>query len=576
MDLIDNIESALEKNATVDDGIQYAMDAAKPDSNQCVYVRQAAQRFLNDLHHGQERGLAFSRQHAEKILTYFPFFCVHVEGELSGQPIYLEPWQSFVLINVFGWYRFDDELDRWVRRFDKLYLEVPRKNAKSMLLSGIGTYMTAFDGEGGAQVYSAATKKDQAKIVFDAAAEMVKKSPALKKIFSVQKIELTVESSFSRFRPLARDADSLDGLNSHCNIVDELHAHKTRELWDVLINGTAARTQPLTAAITTAGTNREGICYQQREYVASILKGKIEDDSYFGVIYTIDDNDDPYDESNWFKANPNLGKSKKLKTMRSEAKQAQISGEAKINFLIKHLDYWTDAAVEWIDSIKWQNCAQEFPENVHELPCWVGVDYAPMHDVTAVILLYSDQSSGKFYVKSEFYYATNSIDELPEAIQTKFKRWEHSGHLKTVAGSMMDLDTVEARILELKTHPNVKEINLDPWNTYQLTARLDDKGLDAVHVPQTVKNFSESMKFTEALVFEQKLIHDNNPMMNWMIGNLQVKPDLNGNVFPRKADNKSENKIDGPVGLFTAMNRAMINATEFNPLDHIDDISDLL
>lgn len=567
------IEQALEINATVDSAIAYAHDVVDGRRIECEYIQWSAKRFIDDLDTQDERGLRFMPPMAEKVLTFFPMFCVHVEGELAGKPIYLEDWQAFFLVQLFGWYRYDFDDERWVRRFNMLYLEVARKNAKSMLLSGIAIYMLAFDGEEGAQIYTAATKKDQAKIVFDASAQMVKKSPALQKVIKVHKTHLEVVSNFSRCRPLSRDADSMDGLNSHCNIIDELHAHPKRELFDVLVDGTLARVQPITAVITTAGSNKEGICYDQRKIGLDVLNPDLpqaQDDSYLVVVYTLDEHDDPYDEKNWPKANPNLGKSKKITLLRTLAARAKLSALARLNFLIKQLNVWSDAAISWIDTAKWAELGGDMPSNLNTLPFWTGVDYAPVYDVTAKINLYADNENQHYYIKCSFYYPEESVASLPNDLQSKFKRWAGNGYLQLLPGSMLKTEVLEHEILQDMGAENNQEVCLDPWNTYQLTAKLYDAGKDAVHVGQTVRNFTEAMKFIDGLILEKQITHDGNPMMAWMMGNVEVKPDLNDNIFPRKAGKKKENKIDGPTALFTAMNRAMINASTFDAFSNIN------
>lgn len=301
--------------AIVADGIQYAEQVVAGEIVACELVRLACQRFLNDLEHGPKRGIYFIEDRAQHILEFYSFI-PHVKGALAGKPIDLMPWHVFILINIFGFVipLIDEQTGKkvvdedgdvvFVRRFRTAYNEVARKNAKSTLSSGIGLYMTGADGEGGAEVYSAATTRDQARIVFEDAKNMLKKSKAtLGRLFEFNKLAIYQERTASKFEPLSSDANNLDGLNIHCGIVDELHAHKTRDVWDVLETATGARLQSLLFGITTAGFNKEGICYELRDYGIKVLRGQVDDDSFFAIIYTLDKDDDPFDETVWQKAN---------------------------------------------------------------------------------------------------------------------------------------------------------------------------------------------------------------------------------------------------------------------------------
>lgn len=321
--------------AIVADGIQYAEQVVAGEIVACELVRLACQRFLNDLENGPERGIYFIEDRAQHILDFYSFI-PHVKGALAGKPIDLMPWHVFILINIFGFVipLIDEQTGKevidedgdvvFVRRFRTAYNEVARKNAKSTLSSGIGLYMTGADGEGGAEVYSAATTRDQARIVFEDAKNMLKKSKAtLGRLFEFNKLAIYQERTASKFEPLSSDANNLDGLNIHCGIVDELHAHKTRDVWDVLETATGARLQSLLFGITTAGFNKEGICYELRDYGIKVLRGQVDDDSFFAIIYTLDKDDDPFDETVWQKANPGLGVCKRWDDLRRLAKKAK-------------------------------------------------------------------------------------------------------------------------------------------------------------------------------------------------------------------------------------------------------------
>src|SRR5512139_2470424 len=285
---------------------QYIDDVVAGRVSACHWVQQAAQRHIDDLEHGAERGLHFDQDAAEHVLKFFTILR-HSKGEWAGRLIELEPWQQFLLWTLFGWKRADG-----TRRFRTAYIEVARKNGKSTMGAGIGLYLLAADGEPGAEIYSAATKRDQARITHLEAVRMVRSSPMLKRRIRTFRDNLNIEGTASKFEPLGADADTTDGLNIHGAIVDEIHAHKTREMWDRLDTATGARRQPLMFGITTAGYDRQSLCWTLNEYSKKVLDRVIDDDTFFGLIYTLDEGDDWQDEKTWIKANPNLNVSKKI------------------------------------------------------------------------------------------------------------------------------------------------------------------------------------------------------------------------------------------------------------------------
>lgn len=565
---VETLAKAVKANATVDSAIQYAKDIVAGEIVAGKKMKQACQRFLTDLEQQDKSGFKFSRKRAERALKFFPLFCCHIKGSLAGQPIVLEDWQAFIIVNIFGWFQ-KSRAGKWVRRFRYVYIEVARKNGKSTLLSGIALYMMVFDGEGGAEIYCAAVDKDQARIVWEASAAMIEKSLALSSVLKVTRSKYLVElvKNYSVFLPLSRDTKKMDGLNVHCGILDEVHAHPDRKVFDLVKDGMSSREQPLLAMITTAGTNKLGVCFEQRKHVANILSGDTKDkesERYFGAIFDLDDEDEPYDEEAWKKANPCLGKAKLPDAMDSQAALSKISAIARINFLIKDLNRWLDGGIRWIDLEKWKACASnkdfESKEDLRNMPCWLGVDLSIKGDVTALVLVF--QGLTQWYVKTELIYPKHSITDLSDEKKQLFKDFVNSGHLTLVNSYMVETDVVEKRITELKCLYNIQEVCLDPWKSHQLTKKLNDKGIEGLHVGQTVKNFSETMQTIDGYIDEKKIVHDDNPMMNWMMGNVEVSMDKNDNIFPYKAENDRENKIDGPTAFFTAMFRAMVSEPE--------------
>lgn len=546
-------------SAGVSEAIQYAHDVVEGKSVACLYIKQACQRFLDDLENGHERGLVFDEDEAQAACDFYPVFTRHIKGALAGQPIELEPWQAFGVANTFGWLIKETGL----RRFKTVYEEVARKNAKSTKISGTGLYLAGFDGEGGAEVYSAATTKDQARIVFNDAKEMVKSSPLLKRVFGIYKNNIHTIAGASKFEPLSSDANTLDGLNVHGGLIDEVHAHKTREVWDVIETATGAREQPLMYGITTAGSNKLGICYELRTYATKVLAGLVEDDSFFALIFTLDEGDDWKDEENWIKANPNLGVSKKLEDMQRLAKKAKEMPTARANFLTKHLNIWVNTAQSWMNMDKWDKCKSIADDEIlTQLPCWIGLDLANKLDVAALVMVFKDFDD-EIHIKCRFYLPEEVIEIKPRTIGNMYKSWAESGYLTLTDGNVIDHDYIEDDIRAICSEYDVQEIAFDPWGGTQLAVSLTNDGFNMVEVPQTVKNLSESMKEVEALTHSGRLHHGDNPMLTWMASNVVAKIDKNENVFPQKEH--PDNKIDGMVALFTAMNRLMSGEIDTPP-----------
>ncbi|MCG3463115.1 terminase large subunit [Xenorhabdus bovienii] len=560
--------------AKVAEGIRYAERVVAGEIVSGELVRLACQRFLDDLAHGEERGISFSEPRAQHILNFYKFV-PHVKGALTGKPIELMDWHVFILINIFGFVRplineqtgetvlRNDGSGRpvMVRRYRTAYNEVARKNAKSTLSSGIGLYMTGADSEGGAEVYSAATTRDQARIVFEDAKNMIKQArPTLGRLFAFNKLAIYQEPSASKFEPLSSDANNLDGLNIHCGIVDELHAHKTRDVWDVLETATGARLQSLLFGITTAGFNKEGICYELRDYTVKVLRGQVPDDTFFGIIYTLDKEDDPFDETVWQKANPGLGICKRWDDLRRLAKKAKEQVSARHNFFTKHMNLWVTAESAWMDMLKWDDCDPVSPP--HELktyPMWVGVDLANKIDICAAVKVWQG-NNGHVHADFKFWLPEDRIERCSRQMAELYRKWGEMGVLTLTDGEVVDHAQIKEELQHWVAGENLKEIGFDPWSATQFSRALAEEGLPLIEVSQTVRNLSEAMKSLEALVYSGQFHHNSHPVMNWMMSNVTAKPDKNDNIFPNKST--PEAKIDGPVALFTAMSRLLVNGGE--------------
>lgn len=546
---------------------QYIDDVLTGRQIACKWVRLACERHRRDLASGAERGLRFSEEMANHAIDFFRFLR-HSKGEWAGQTVTLEPWQQFVIAMNFGWLVQDGQ--RWLRRFRTTFLEVARKNGKSTIAAGVGLYLFDADGELGAEVYTAATKRDQARITHSEAMRMVKASPFLRRRIRTFKDNLNIPNTAAKFEPLGSDSDSLDGLNVHGAIVDELHAHKNRETWDLLDTATGARRQPLMFGITTAGVDRHSLCWDLHDYTERILLEVAKDDSFFGVIYTLDpkvtdgdgrvieEGDDWEDEACWVKANPNLGVSKKLDDMRRKAMQAKEMPTALNSFLQRELNTWTQATVRWLNAPKWLACSQAVDaDGLRGRTCYGGLDLSSTTDVTAFVLVFPPQGPADPYqVLCWFWIPEETMKLRTKRDRMQYQTWVRQGYMSTTPGDAIDHDFVLAKIGDLCEWYDIQEIAFDRWGAAQVQAKLQELGGPdwLVQFGQGFASMSAPMNELERLIFAERLAHGGNPVLSWMAGNLVATMDSAGNKKPDKA--KSTEKIDGMVALLMGLDRA--------------------
>lgn len=534
----------------VNDAHRYAFDVLEERIRACQYVKLACQRYFDDLQTGHQRGLRLNPERADRVLKFFQL-TRHVKGKFAktSQGIRPEPWFAFCLLNVYGWERVKSER----RRFRYAYLEVGRKNGKSTNAAGLALYSLVADNEPGAEVYSAAVTRDQAKIVWAVAKEMVKRSPLLKERIEVLANNLNVQRTASLFMPLSSDQHSLEGLNTHTAIIDELHAHKKREVFDVIDSSTGAREQPLIWVITTAGNNRMGICYEQRSYLIKVLEDTLQDDTVFGMIYTLDEADYEHwtDPRLWIKANPNLGVSVSLEDLERQAVKAAALPTAQANFLTKRLNVWVSAYSTWMNMLKWNQApARREWESLKGQRCYIGVDLSSKIDLTAVVAVFPDEFADSYDVFCWFFLPEDTLEETEGDIAKHYRTWTKDGVLTTTDGASVDYDAVEAVILMLHDTFEVAMVGSDPWNARATVGRLEKQDVNIAEVPMNVHQLSEPMKQLQADVLSGRCRHGGNPALTWMVSNVVCKEDANRNIFPRKE--KTEDKIDGAVALIIA------------------------
>ncbi len=522
---------------------QYAENVRAGRIIACEYVQLAVERYYADLDNALDMGWHFDRKAAGRAIKFIESL-KHTKGEWAGQKFLLEPWQQFVVWNIFGW-----KLADGTRRFRYAYIEIARKNGKTALSAGIGLYMLFADGESRPEVYSAATVKDQAKICFADAVEIVKATD-LKRYLSPFRNSITYEQKGGLFKPLSSDYGTHDGLNPSCGIIDEFHAHKDSGMFDVIKSAFGARRQPLMFIITTAGFNKSGACYAYRDNVIKILRGVNRDDSLFGIIYTLDDKEEWENPKMWIKANPNLGVSLSVDYLASQVMDAKNRPEAVRNVMTKNVNLWVDAERTWILDEAWQKCAgMTDPAALRGCDCWGGLDLSNVSDITAFVLLFNENE--KFQLLPFFWIPEEKMLEKIRKENINYDLWVRDGYIKVTPGNVIDYDFVKVDILRIVADYDLKSTAYDRWNASQTIIDLGNEGMEFSPFGQGFGSMSAPTKQFEALVLTQQIEHFANPVLRWMLASTVVKTDPAGNIKPDKE--KSAQKIDGIVAAIMAL-----------------------
>jgi phage terminase large subunit-like protein len=537
--------------------IEYAQSVIAGRIVACKFVGQACERQLRDLE--ASAALAdypywFDAEAAARPCVFIEGF-QHVKGRFRGN-IQLEDWQLFAVTTVFGWRRRDNG----ARRYRLVYIEVGRKNAKSTLASGLALYLLAADGEPGAIVVSAATTRDQAKLCFADAQQMARNTPRFRQAFGVRVLANAVvqDKSGSTFKPISKESKTQDGLNIHGSVVDELHAHPTRAIWDVLESATGSRTQSLLWAITTAGFNQSGICYEIRSYLTKVLDGTIDDDSMFGLIYTLDENDDPMNPDVWIKANPNLNVSVFADDIERQAKKAQQTPAALTNYLTKRMSCWVNADTAWIDPRDWQRAAApglSLDSFDYETPCYVGLDLATKDDLCAACFWFpADEYCARHRLCFRFWTSEGAIAKEENR---KLKEFADAGLMIVHPGRIVDFESLADDLEAWARRLQIAELAVDPWQLPPLLAVLNRRSFEVpvIEERQVVATLSPAMKECSALLLDGQIEHDGNRAMQWQIGNVVCHFDAKENIYPRKAARPL--KIDGAIAMFLACDRLL-------------------
>lgn len=535
--------------------LEYAQGVASGDILACRYVVAACQRHLDDLERQETEEFPFyfdedAANHVCRFIELLP----HVKGKWMGTRIELEDWQCFKLAVVFGWKKVANDM----RRFRKVYEEIPRKNAKSTIAAAIGLYMFTADGEPGPECYSGAGSEKQAWEVFGPARLMAKKSAKLRKAFGVQVNAKTLSrvDYNGKFEPVIGKPG--DGASPSLSITDEYHEHATSEQYDTMITGMGSREQPIAWVVTTAGFDTSGPCYDLRGDAVRVLEGKVKDEELFALIYTIDPDDDWTTVEALRKANPNMGVSVFESYLISQQRDAVNNPRKQVTFRTKHLNVWETAASPYFNAEKWRRLGDPTLdiEDFRGEECWSGLDLASKLDLTAEVKVF------RRWIDGEEHYFTFLRAYLPEARVEDpelrhYGAWNAEGHLTSTPGEITDYAWIEEDLRNDIEKFDLREVAVDPHNATYLITRLQNHiGEEKViEVPMTTVHLSEPMKEVQALIEAGRIHHDGNPVFAWAMGNVTAKEDRNENVFPRKE--RRENKIDPAVALILAIGRAM-------------------
>ena len=526
----------------------------------CEYVRLAVRRYYADLDRALERGWHFDRRAALRAIGFIERF-THTKGEWAGRRFRLEPWQHFVLWNIFGWKNADG-----TRRFRYAYIEIARKNGKTALSAGVGLYMLFADGESRPEVYSAATVKDQAKICFADAVEIVRATD-LKHYLTPFRNSIVYEARGGMMKPLSSDYGTHDGLNPSCGIIDEFHAHRDSGMFDVIKSAFGARRQPLMFIITTAGFNKSGACYAYRENVIKVLREVNEDDTLFGIIYTLDASEEWNDPRMWIKSNPNLGVSLSADYLADQVRDARNRPEAVRNVMTKNLNLWVDAERTWILDDAWQKCVGTIsPDELRGCTCWGGLDLSNVSDITAYVLLFHEND--RFQLVPYFWIPEEKMLEKIRRENINYDRWVADGYVTVTPGNVIDYDFVKADILRRTADYDLRSSAYDRWNASQTIIDLQNEGMVCNPFGQGYGSMSAPTREFEKLVLTGRIEHFGNPVLRWMLASTVVKSDPAGNIKPDKE--RSTQKIDGIVASIMALGEWMTAqaADERNPYEN--------
>ena len=502
--------------------------------------------------------MAFDERKAQRVVRFIEALR-HTKGEFHGQPFHLLPWQEKIIRDVFGTVRDDDPT---IRQYTTAYIEIPKKNGKSELGAAIALNMLINDDEWKAEVYSCASDRQQAAIVFDVAVDMVRQSPALMKRVKIipSTRRMIYQPTGSIYQVLSSEVATKHGLNVSACIFDELHTQPTRALYDVMTQGSGdARRQPLWFFLTTAGTDRNSICWEVHQKALDILEGRKIDPRFYPVLFGLPDDADWTSEENWYRANPSLDHTITIDKVRDAFRKAQETPADENQFRQLRLNQWVKQSVRWMPMDKWDECGGVVdPYALEGRACYAGLDLSSTSDLTALVLVFPPTSEDEPYIALPFFWLPEETLSLRvRRDHVPYDQWAKRGFIQTTEGNVVQYGFIERFICELGERYDIREIAHDRWNATMMVQTLEDDGFTMVPFGQGFKDMSPPTKELMRIVLEHKLCHGGHPVLRWNMDNAYVRTDPAGNLKLDKE--KSTEKIDGVVALVMALDRAQRN-----------------
>lgn len=501
-----------------------------------------------------EKDSKYSKAHADYAVNFIECLC-HTKGTWAGKPFKLLSWQEQIIRDLFGVIK-----PNGYRQFNTAYIEIPKKMGKSELAAAVALLLCCGDGEERAEVYGCAADRQQASIVFEVAADMVRMCPALNKrvkiLTATKRIVYTPTNSF--YQVLSAEAYSKHGFNIHGVVFDELHTQPNRKLFDVMTKGSGdARMQPLYFLITTAGTDTKSICYETHQKAMDILEGRKIDSTFYPVIYGAEEGDDWTDPKVWKKANPSLGITVGMDKVKAACESAKQNPAEENAFRQLRLNQWVKQAIRWMPMEKWDKCAFTVnPDDLEGRVCYGGLDLSSTTDITAFVLVFPpEDETDKYRILPYFWIPEEQMDLRVRRDHVPYDVWERQGFLQTTEGNVVHYGYIEKFIENLGEKYNIREIAFDRWGAVQMVQNLEGMGFTVVPFGQGFKDMSPPTKELMKLVLEERIAHGGHPILRWMMDNIFIRTDPAGNI---KADKeKSTEKIDGAIATIMGLDRAI-------------------
>jgi phage terminase large subunit-like protein len=542
---------------------QYIDDVISGKQAACKHIVNACKRHVKDLNTLDKNVYKFDEEKAQWYIDFIQMLKLSKGVGAAGQCIKLQPWQQFIVASIFGWQHKRD--GEWYRRFKKAYIEIPRKNGKTTLATAIALCCFVADREPGPEVYFAATHRGQALQGFNECKQMIYQNEDLSEFLEVFERNIHFKDPLiaGKIEPLS-SSKKQSGYNTHAAVVDEVHEHPNRTIIDLLTTSISARTQPLIFEITTSGKDINTICFDHHKMTSDILSGVIKDESWFGVIYSIDKDDDWQLESSWFKANPNLGVpgAKKIDYIRSEFIEATNSPNKTNTFKQLDLNIWVFGGSGWIIDDVWMAISKDDIDwsYVESLPCWAGLDLAQSKDFSSLVLLFFDKDNKKFYTKEYSWCAEQNLLNLALNNEPQLMQWADDGYIKKQHGNIMDADLIEDDIVEILSKlPNFKSLAFDRMFIGSMANHLENKGFKTSEFNQSVKNFAAPTSDIEAQINAGNIIHSGNPVTRWMLSNCLIK---NVNDMKKLVRDSRKYKIDSIIAMVQAYGQYMTDTAQ--------------